>query len=265
MPHVGPVALFDSGVGGLSVMRHVRELLPFEDLLYYGDNGYCPYGNRPESQVRQRVFSIAAFLLAQGAKMLVLACNTASIAALDDLRAGYPEVPIVGMEPAVKPAARATRNGRIGVLATTVTLHGDRFEKLLQQYAQNVRVFSQPGYGLVERVEAGQVQAAETAIWLRELLSPLIEAGIDTLVLGSTHYAFLRPLIEQVMGPQVTVIDTGLPVARQTRRVLEKSGLGNTGRQPGQELFYTSGEAPLLEAIYGRLWGQPVSLRRQPD
>lgn len=261
MSHPGPIGFFDSGVGGLSVMREVRTLLPGEDLLYFGDNGHCPYGERSEAQVRQRVFHIAAVLVEEGVKLLVVACNTASIVALDDLRARYPQLPIVGMEPAVKPAATATRNDRVGVLATTVALHGERFSDLLRQYARHVEVISLPGHGLVERVEAGLVDDSETESYLRQLLQPLIQSGVDTMVLGCTHYAFLRGLVERVMGPAVTVIDTGGPVARQTRHVLETRALLNPNGAGGQETFYTSGDPVVLGPVVSRLWGQAVSLQ----
>ena len=258
MPHPGPIGLFDSGLGGLSVMREVRALLPAEDLLYFADSAYCPYGNLAEEEIRARALAIAAFLRRQGAKALVVACNTASVAALETLRARYPDWPIIGMEPAVKPAVAATRNSRIGVLATTVTLHGERFAALLRRYAQGVEVYSLPGRGLVERVEAGQVDTPETAAYLRELLSPLQAAQVDTLVLGSTHYSFLRPSIERAMGPAVAIIDSGAAVARQVRRVLEEQGLANPRQEAGGESFYTSGDACEVGAVLARLWGQPA-------
>jgi glutamate racemase len=258
MPNADPLGLFDSGMGGLSVLREVRSLLPHEDLLYYADTAHCPYGSQSEALVRHRVLHIARFLLAQGAKLLVVACNTASIAALDQLRAAHPAVPIVGMEPAVKPAAAATRNGRIGVLATTVTLHGERFSSLLQRYAQGVQVVTVPGAGLVERVEAGLLDTPETLAWLRELLAPFREAGVDTLVLGSTHYPFLRPAIAQVLGPEVTLIDTGAAVARRVRQLLLERGLSAPGTDPGRETLYTSGDPAAVGPVMARLLGRPA-------
>jgi glutamate racemase len=252
------IGMFDSGMGGLSVLREIRLLLPHEDILYYADNAHCPYGSRSEAFVRDRVLHIAHFLLRQGAKLLVVACNTASIAALDHLRTVYPAVPIVGMEPAVKPAAAATRNRRIGVLATTVTLHGDRFESLLQRYAQDVKVVTQPGTGLVERVEAGLLDAPETLAWLRELLAPFREAGVDTLVLGSTHFPFLRPAIAQVLGPDVTLIDTGAAVARRVHQLLQEHDLLASGDKSGSEALYTSGDPAVVGPIMARLLGRLV-------
>ncbi len=263
MSHEGPIGLYDSGMGGLSVMREVRRLLPAENLLYYGDSAHCPYGALTEEEVRARAFHIADFLLQQGAKLLVVACNTASIAALDALRTAHPDVPIVGMEPAVKPAAAATKNGCVGVLATTVTLHGDRFASLLQRYADGVEVISLPGTGLVERVEAGQVDTPETEAWLRQLLAPFLKAGVDTIVLGSTHYPWLRPVIERVMGPQVTVIDTGEAVARQTKRMLEKYGRATSRQGPGWEMFYNSGDPAVVAPVLARLWGREEAVHHQ--
>lgn len=261
MPHPGPIGLFDSGLGGLSVMREVRALLPAEDLLYFADSAYCPYGSRSETEIRRRAMTIAAFLRQQGAKMLVVACNTASVAALERLRARYPDWPIVGMEPAVKPAVAATRNGRIGVLATTVTLHGERFANLLRRYAQGVEIFSIPGSGLVERVEAGQVDTPETEALLRGLLAPLQAAQVDTLVLGSTHYPFLRAAIQRIMGPAVAIVDSGAAVARQVRRVLEAQDLLTPRQGAGQESFYTSGDTAVVGAVLNRLWGRPAPLQ----
>lgn len=255
--------MFDSGMGGLSVLREVRALLPDENLLYFADSAHCPYGTQSPEFVRQRAFHIADFLLSQGAKMLIVACNTASIAALDALRSHYPDIPIVGMEPAVKPAVAATRNRRIGVLATAVTLHGDRFANLLQRYARDVTVLVLPGRGLVERVESGQIDTPETLDWLRSLLAPFLEAGIDTLVLGSTHYPFLRPAIAQIMGPQVALIDTGAAVARRVQQVLLEHGLAAPPATPGQETFYTSGDPAALSPIMARLLGRRVRLLHQ--
>ena len=260
MTHSGPIGMFDSGMGGLSVLHEVRLLLPHEDVLYFADSAHCPYGSQTEAFVRRRVLHIADFQLEQGAKVLVVACNTASIAALDALRARYPEVPIVGMEPAVKPAVAATRNRRIGVLATTVTLHGDRFSSLLQRYARDVEVITLPGTGLVERVEAGQLDTPETLAWLRTLLAPFLQAGVDTLVLGSTHYPFLRAAIREVLGPQVTLIDTGAAVARRVQQVLEENGLATPTALPGQETFTTSGDPAVLTPVLRRLWGRPAAL-----
>jgi len=246
-------------MGGLSVLREVRLLLPHEDLFYYADNAHCPYGSQTEAFVRRRTLHIARLLLRQGAKLIVVACNTASIAALDHLRTTYPAVPIVGMEPAVKPAAAATRNRRIGVLATTVTLHGERFSRLLQRYAQDVEVVTVPGSGLVERVEAGLLDTPETLAWLHELLAPFVAAGVDTLVLGSTHYPFLRPAIAQVLGPGVTLIDTGAAVARRVQQLLIEHGLAAAAPAPGQDTLYTSGDPAVVGPVMARLLGRPAS------
>jgi len=258
-PHA--IGMFDSGMGGLSVLREVRRLLPHENLVYYADNAHCPYGSQTEAFVRRRALHITDLLLHQGAKLLVVACNTASIAALDHLRDVYPAIPIVGMEPAVKPAAAATRNRRIGVLATTVTLHGDRFSSLLRRYAQDVEVVTLPGIGLVERVEAGLLDTPETLDQLRELLTPFREADVDTVVLGSTHYPFLRPAIAQVLGPDVTLIDTGAAVARRVNYLLQKHDLATLSTTPGGEVYYTSGDADALAPVMARLLGRPVALK----
>jgi len=256
MSNSQPIGLFDSGVGGLSIMREVRSLLPAEDLIYFADSAYCPYGTKPPELIRQRAQSISDFLLAQGVKMIVIASNTTSVAALETVRQSVP-VPVVGIEPAVKQASSITRNGRIGVLATGVTLAGERFNSLLQRFANGVEVYTQPCPGLVEMVEAGKLDAPETEKLLSGYLKGLLAAEVDTVVLGCTHYPFLRPLVEKLVGDNVRVIDTGEAVARQVLRVLEAQGLSTPGPAPGHEHFYTSGDPALIEPVIRQLWQDP--------
>ncbi|MCL6478584.1 MAG: glutamate racemase [Peptococcaceae bacterium] len=263
MAEPGPIGVFDSGVGGLSVLKEIRRLLPGEDIIYYADSAYCPYGVRPPAEIVSRSVKICDFLLGQGAKALVVACNTASAAGLDTYRQKY-DVPIVGMEPAIKPAAAATRNGRVGVLATGVTLSGNRFSSLLERYCNGAEVFSQPCPGLVELVESGRHDSPEAAILLNKYIAPLKDRGVDTIVLGCTHYPFLKDLVRSIAGPLITVIDTGEAVARQVLRVLEANGLLSPGDKKGREVFHTSGNPREAGAVIKKLWGGSPAVTHTP-
>lgn len=247
-----PIGIFDSGVGGLSVAREIRSILPSEDMLYFADSAYCPYGAKSPQEILARSKKISNFLLGKGAKILVVACNSASVAGLDKLRE-FVEIPIVGMEPAVKPAAAATRNGKVGVLATGVTLNGDRFSTLLSKFASGIDVYTQPCPGLVELVEAGKMGGPEAEEMLNRYLLPLLDRGVDTIVLGCTHYPFLRRAILEKAGPGLHIIDTGEAVARQVHRVLRDNNLQNSGAAPGSEAFYTSGHPELVGSVMARL------------
>lgn len=248
-----PIGVFDSGVGGLSVWREIARQLPHEDTLYLADQAHVPYGLRQIAEVRELSEGITRFLLAQGAKVIVVACNTASAAALRHLRRTFPDVPFVGMEPAVKPAAERTRNGVVGVIATPATFQGELFASLVERYAGDVRVLTRVCPGLVEAVEAGALDTPATEALLRESLTPLVEAGVDQLVLGCTHYPFLRPAIERVVGASVTVIDPAPAVARQTGRVLARRGTEASRARVGRRVFYTSGDVAVLTTMIERL------------
>ncbi len=259
----GPIGVFDSGVGGLSVMREITRQLPAEDILYFADSAHCPYGLRPMEEVQALSTAITEFLVQQGAKLVVVACNTASAAALYHLRANF-DVPIVGMEPAVKPAAEHTAARKIGVLATQVTFQSELFARLVERFAVGVDVYPQVCPGLVERIEAGLLDGQQTESLIRRYLTPLLEKGIDTLVLGCTHYPFVRDIIEQIAGPGVEVIDPAPAVARQTARVLEREGLSNDPQHKGRITFYTSGDVSALATQIERLLGFPAVVHRQP-
>lgn len=257
LPNPNPIGIFDSGVGGISVLKKIRLLMPGEEILYYADSAHCPYGAQPQENIRRRATAITRFLIDAGAKLIVAACNTASIASLDYLRQEF-QIPIVGMEPAIKPAAQITRNGKVGVLATGVTLNGDRFNSLLTRFADDIEVINVPCPGLVEQVEMGQLDTPETAKMLRKFLHPLITGGVDTVVLGCTHYPFLRPLVEAIMGTGVTVIDTGCAVAKRVFQVLQKEDLlADTPPEEATETFYTSGNPDLVKQIIRHLWQHP--------
>jgi glutamate racemase len=252
----GPIGVFDSGVGGLSVWREIARQVPHAETIYLADQAHVPYGNRSLAEVRAFSEAIARFLLNQGAEVIVVACNTASAAALHALRRTFPQVPFVGMEPAVKPAIERTRNGVVAVIATKATFQGELFASLLERYAHDVEVLTQVCPGLVEAVEAGAFEAPETEALLRECLTPLVEARVDQLVLGCTHYPFLRGAIEGVIGEGISVIDPAPAVARQTARVLARRGADASrdrrGGGRGHTLF-TSGDVTTFDRMADRL------------
>ena len=255
-----PIGVFDSGVGGLSVLKEIRQRLPNESLLYVADCGHIPYGEKTPEFIRQRCAVIADFFQRQGAKALVLACNTATVASVADLRQRYPDWPLVGMEPAVKPAAAATRSGVVGVLATTGTLQSAKFAALLDRFASDVRVITQPCPGLVELIETGDLHSETLRILLRGYLEPLLAAGCDTIILGCTHYPFLKPLLSQMLAPSIILIDTGAAVARQLQRLLDERGLLAVG--PARETqLWTSDSPEKLRKILPTLWNKSGVVR----
>ncbi|MCP1472685.1 glutamate racemase [Pseudomonas sp. EB276 TE3739] len=252
-----PVGVFDSGVGGLSVLAEIQRLLPNESLLYVADCGHIPYGEKTPEFIRQRCSVMAGFFREQGAKALVLACNTATVAGVADLRRDFPDWPIVGMEPAVKPAAAATRSGVVGVLATTGTLQSAKFAALLDRFAADVKVITQPCPGLVELIETGDLHSAQLRTLLQGYVTPLLAQGCDTIILGCTHYPFLKPLLRSMIGDDVSLIDTGAAVARQLQRLLAERDL----LAPGPSLpvkFWTSADARSFRKILPLL-GQTAS------
>lgn len=247
-----PVGVFDSGVGGLSVLREIRARLPQESLLYVADSGHVPYGEKTPEFIRERSQAIAEFLLSQGAKALVLACNTATAAAVADLRARYPELPIVGMEPAVKPAAAATRSGVVGVLATTGTLKSAKFAALLDRFANDIRVITQPCPGLVEQVEVGELDSAHTRELLRGWVEPLLAEGCDTLILGCTHYPFIKPLLAELVPASVRLVDTGAAVASQLQALLDRHGLRAKGAAQATR-YWSSADPQAMARVLPKL------------
>ena len=252
------IGVFDSGVGGLSVLRHIRAQLPNLPLLYVADSGHVPYGNKTQDYIRERSLILTEFLVRQGAAAVVVACNTATAAAAAQLRARF-EFPIIAMEPAVKPAVSATRTGVVGVLATVGTLESARFAALLEQYAGEVEIVTQACPGLVEQVEAADVASAATRELVARYLRPLIERGADTIVLGCTHYPFVKPLITEIAGPGVHLIDTGEAVARQVVRRLPEALIGRIDTRP-TEHFWTTGNGRSAARIMSHLWGRPVDV-----
>ena len=248
-----PIAIFDSGVGGLSVLRHVCRLLPHEDILYFADQAHVPYGRRSAQEIQAFCHAITHFLREQKAKIIVVACNTATAAALAYLRQTFPTILIVGMEPAVKPATKQTRNGKVGVLATAVTFQSPHYADLMHRFAQNITVYEDPCVGLVDLIEAGKISAPETHQLLQTVIAPMRAANIDTLVLGCTHYPFVQSLIEEVVGTAVTIIDPAPAVAKQTQRILEKHHLLSESDTNGRVQLLTTGDQEALAQFASRV------------
>ena len=253
----GPIGVFDSGLGGLSVLRHIRACLPAENLLYFADSGYAPYGGRSEEEIAARSLAIAAFLIGQGARALVVACNTATAAAIKALRAHYPTLPLVGVEPGLKPGAAQTKSGVVGVLATERTLASEKFRLLREQVAAatGVRFETQACIGLADQVEKGELHSPATALLVRRYVEPLLERGVDTLVLGCTHYPFVQPLIEEIANritaKPIAIVDTGEPVARQLMRLLGEHP--RSANQSGMVSGFTTGSASGLRNAFAGL------------
>ena len=243
------LGIFDSGSGGLSVYRELVKVLPRERFIYYSDNAHCPYGEKTALYIQERARFITDFLLGKGADIIVVACNTATAAAISMLREAYPSVPFVGMEPAVKPAALGTRTGVIGVLATAGTLKGSKYLHTRGRFEDNVRIAEHVGQGFVELVEAGILDGPEAEATVRASLQPLLDEGADVVVLGCTHYPFLRPVIERIAGPGVQVIDPAPAVARQAQRLLEERGVP-MGEGPFSVELHSSGDPAALSRIF---------------
>lgn len=256
-----PIGLFDSGVGGLSVLRHVWRELPFEDVIYVADQKHMPYGPQSAENVRRFSHQITRYLLeTHHCKLIAIPCNTATARAINYLREHFPDVPIVGMEPAVKPGAKATRTGKVGVLATIGTFESQRYASLMARYAADVELFENPCVGLVPLIEEGALEGAAIEALIRPILADMLQNNIDTLVLGCTHYPFITPLIQQIVGDSVTLIDPAPAVARQIRRLLEQHaqqavpGVGVTR-------FFTTGEPTHFAAQIAMLLNRKPPVR----
>lgn len=261
-----PIGVFDSGVGGLSVLRAIRLELPHESVIYLADQAHVPYGPRPLDEVRRFSDQMTQFLLDRGVKLVVVACNAASAAALVELRKNYSQTPFVGMEPAVKPAAETTQTGRVGVLATPATFQGALYASVIERFANGVIVYQDTCPGLVAQIEAGELRHPATYGILEKALSPMLVAGIDTVVLGCTHYPFVIPLIQEIVGPEVRVIDPAPAVARQVRRVLEANHnlfLEYSDNPEAASVEYlTSGDPSALQSLLPQLVGDTGQVRK---
>lgn len=244
------------------MLRELRALLPAARMMYVADSKHVPYGSKPPAFIRERSLAILRFLVESGrCAVAVVACNTATTHAVDLLRREFPATPIVGMEPAIKPAARATRSGVVGILATESTLSGERVTRLIDRSAEGVHVLTQPCPGLVERVEAGDFSGPGTIELIERYTHPLIARGADALVLGCTHYVFLQPAIQRVVGPAVTLLDSSAAVARQTARVLADRNADAAAHPPataGEAVFLTSGDPDVVRPVLERIWTHAV-------
>ncbi|MGB5599772.1 MAG: glutamate racemase [Thiothrix litoralis] len=259
-----PVGVFDSGLGGISVLREIHRLLPAEDLIYVADSGHAPYGAKTPEYIRTRSKQMADFLLEHGVKVLVVACNTATVHAVDYLRGMLP-IPVVGIEPAVKPAARMTQTGVIGVLATQQTVNSPRLQHLIRDHASQVTVMAQACPGLVEHVEAGDFSSEAVRQLLKHYTLPLLEAGVDTLVLGCTHYPFLTEAIHEVTHGRMTVLETSTPVTHQLIRVLDQQDLRRLETGQGSVRFFSSKSEDAQHLIsIQTLWQHRVELGLLP-
>jgi len=263
-PASAPIGFFDSGIGGLSVLQAARRILPLENMLYFADSAHCPYGSKGVDFVQGRSLAIARFLRDRGAKALVVACNSASEAALEVLRLTFPDWEIIGVEPALKVARGLSRNKKIGVLGTPLTLKGRRFSRLLENFSAGAEVFTQPVAGLVELIESGRFADPEVTAILKKNLRPLLARGVDTLVLGCTHYPILRDPIAAICGPRVEVIDTGEPVARHLQSRLALRGLLNPGPARGRNDYFSSGETPAAARVIARIMADPAVAVNDP-
>lgn len=256
----GPVGIFDSGVGGLSVLQHARQLLPAEHILYVADSAHAPYGCKDERYIEQRSRVITEYLLAQGVKVIVIACNTATASIIEKFRQQY-GIPFIGVEPGIKPAIALTRNNNIGVMATAGTLASERYSDLCQRLSANINLYNQSCPGLADQVEAGLLDAPQTLELLQKYLSSILQQQVDTIVLGCTHYSFLKLQIEQIISDNIQLVDTSRAIAEQLLRVLE---LNNLNRQNGLGTvnYLTTGNLTQTRETMKRLLQEDVLLKQ---
>ncbi len=260
-----PIGIFDSGVGGLSVLQQIRRRLPLENFIYVADSAFAPYGDKPELWVEQRCIDITRFLTDQQAKAIVLACNTATAAAVSRLRSLFDQ-PIVAMEPAIKPAAGLSRSRVVGILATAGTIASEKYSRLINRFQHDCRFISQPCPGLVEEIEQGQLNSAAIEILLQKYITPLLDQHADTLVLGCTHYPLIAEQIKSIAGRSVNVIDGNAAVAAELERQLLQHQLSNSSTSQGApvEQFWSSGNPASASGIFTRLWNNTVQASRLP-
>jgi glutamate racemase len=257
-----PVGIYDSGVGGLSVLREIRAAMPAESIDYIADSAHAPWGDKPSGFVRERGLKLARFLVSEGVKAIVIGSNTGTAGSAEAVR-GAVSVPVVGIEPGIKPAVAATRSGVIGAIVPAAVGESDRLASLLDRFGSDVRVIVQPVPGLVEFIEAADVGSPELRRKVEGYVRPMLDAGADTIVLGSTHYVFLKPVLSDIAGPQVALIETGAAVARQLGRVLKERGLlASAGT--ARERFWTSGDPKNSARVISELLGRQVTVEKLP-
>lgn len=253
-----PVGFFDSGVGGTSVWREVVSLLPHEDTIYLADSKNAPYGRRSKEEITQLSIKNTEFLLARGCKLIAVPCNTATTNSIDYLRAHY-QVPFIGIEPAIKPAALQSTTKKIGVLATQGTLSSALFHETSRKLRTQVHTVEVVGTGIVELIEEGERDSAAMQSLLQDLIKPFLETEVDYLVLGCSHYPYIKNLLASLLPPHMTIIDSGEAVARQTQRVLREHGLLNTAARPGRHLLYSNKDTTVLEELTATVPNRKVS------
>ena len=241
------------------MLKHIHASLPHESLIYFADSKYAPYGSKTPAEITTRCMIVADFLMQKNVKALVVACNTATAAAIDELRETF-DIPIIGMEPAVKPAAEASKNGIIGVLATVGTLKSAQFAALLESYGRNVKVVTQGCEGLVECIERGELSAPKTSQLIQHYLTPLLADGADTIVLGCTHYPFIKDVIREMVGDKITLIDTGAAVAKQLKHQLGEKDLLAIEMQTASIEFWSNSNSQHASAVVEQLWGMPADV-----
>lgn len=247
-----PIGIFDSGIGGLSIWKEINQLMPFESSIYIADSKNAPYGNRSQQEITDLSIHNTEFLINQGCKIIVVACNTATTNAIQYLRNNF-NIPFIGIEPATKPAAIQTKTGKIGILATRGTLVSELFLNTSSTFRGNVEIIETIGKGLVTIIESGDIAKAKPL--LEEYLTPMVEAGVDNIVLGCTHYPFLKPIIEKIIEPSISIIDSGNAVALQTRKILKENNLlqGENKINTANHIFYSSGNTKILEDFVTRI------------
>lgn len=248
------IGVFDSGVGGLSVLKEIRRELPGNQLIYFGDQSHVPYGARPLQQVCEFSTAITELLISLGAQLIVVACNTASAASLNFLRTKFPAIPFVGMEPAIKPAAEKTSSGKVAVLATPATFQSKLYSSIIERFASGVTVYQDTCPGLVQEIEKANFKGEETRLILEKALTPLLDKGIDVVVLGCTHYPFVIPLIEDIVGPNVRVIDPSPAIAKQTHKLLNHFNLASPEDHKGECLIITSSPEERLRKLIDQFY-----------
>jgi glutamate racemase len=252
MSNNNPIGLFDSGIGGTSIWAAINDLLPNEDTIYLADSKNAPYGQKSKDEIIQLCFKNTEYLLNQNCKIIVVACNTATTNAIKELRAKY-NVPFIGIEPAIKPAAVNSEKHIIGILATQGTLNSELFHQTVQKY-QDTKIIEQIGHGLVGLIENGEINSKEMDLLLHQYLEPMIEANIDYLVLGCSHYPYLIPQIKKILPKHIKIIDSGEAVARQTKKVLEEKGALNIEPNNGKAIFYSNSNPSVLVEILNHVY-----------
>lgn len=254
------IGVFDSGVGGLWILKHLEKSLPQYNYTFFGDQGHVPYGKRPMEEIRLFSLEITKFLVSKNCKVIVIACNTASAASLKYLREKFPEILFVGMEPAIKPAVEITHTKKVGVLATSATFQGELYNSVVERFAHDVEIFKDTCPGLVNQIEKGDLDGIDTYNILEKALKPMLEKNIDTIVLGCTHYPFVIPLIKEIVGEKVNVIDPTNAIVQQVSRVLDENNLSNKSVNDGQIDIFTSGKKEDMKPILSKLFNKNMSV-----